>query len=229
MDKIYSTLDKYWAIGIAVTLGCASVLLSRDAILQQMKRGPLYAITVIAVLVATLFMFLIYMHASRDELDLAKSYKYVEHIRPPQAAEIIVIFAVALLFGGLIAFVTNLLIYASIMLCFRIADLVALHMVRRGVRHAKEMKQVSSAPLFVMANYYLSKPHVILHVTRLLGCVVALLLAVEANKKHSSMLDESGWAAIISVSLLSEFVLYRWRQERKEKLVPKRRARASAA
>lgn len=218
MDRVYDTLDKYWALAIAVAVGCASILLTRDVLLREFEQGPLHSVTVIAALASTLFIFVLYINATREELELAKTHKYIELIGQLEAEQVILIFAVALCFGGLIAFVTNLLVYSAIMIGLQVFDLVGAYVVRRRFQDAEKKKHVDIPGRVILHEYYVLKPHLILRSVRLIGCTIALVLAIAARRNNSAVLTALGWAAMICAILSSEYVLHLWRKVRRQRL-----------
>lgn len=229
-DDNYSTLDKYWIIGISVAIGAASVLLSRETLWQEITRGLVSAITTLAALGTTLFIFALYMDASRKELDLAKKYEYIKHIELSGSEHVIMIFVLGLLFGGLIAFVANLLVYAALMSGLQVADFVGTEIVIRRFKDAEKQTPRMSASVKASLNeYYVNRPHLLLRFLRLVGCVVALLLAIGARIQHSGLFAEVGWATMIFSVLYSERVLYGWRKARKDALAMHHTARAARA
>jgi hypothetical protein len=221
MDRVYDTLDKYWALAIAVAVGCASILLTRDVLLREFERGPLHSVTVIAALASTLFIFVLYINATREELELAKTHKYIELVGQLETEQVILIFAVALCFGGLIAFVTNLLVYTALMIGLQVFDLVGAYVVRRRFQGAEKKKNVDIPGRAILHEYYVLKPHLILRSVRLIGCTIALVLAIVARRSNSAVLTALGWAAMMCAILSSEYVLHLWRKVRRQRLKPK--------
>jgi hypothetical protein len=219
MDKIYSTLDKYWAIAVGLAIGCASILLSRDALIREFVRGIIPAVTIVAALATTLFLFVLYMNGARDELDLARTHKYIEHIRQPETEQVVIIILLAICFGGLIAFVTNLLVYMGLMICLQVTDLVGTYMVRCRFQDAE--KFVPDPARDPLHDYYVVKPHLLLRSARLVACAVAMVFALMARTRPASIITVFGWATIIVAILSCEYVLHRWRQERKHRLAAK--------
>ena len=221
VNRVYDTLDRYWTIAIAVAIGCASILLTRDVLLREFMRGWVHTVTVIVALGSTLFLFVLYINATREELELAKTHRYIELVGQLEAEQVVLIFAVALCFGGLIAFVTNLLAYAALMMGLQLFDLVGAYAVRRRFQDANKKRNVDIQGRVILHEYYVVKPHLLLRLVRLIGCTIALLLGVEARINDSAVLAELGWATMILTILLSEYVLHLWRRVRRQRLKPR--------
>jgi hypothetical protein len=218
MGEVYDTLNNYWMVAITLAIGCASFLLSREVLLRELMAGPVHAITVVAALGTTLFMFVLYMHATREELELAKTHRYIELVGQPQAEAVILIACLALCFGGLIAFTTNLLVYGELMIVLQIADIFGAYIARRRFQNLESKKHVNIPGRAILHEYYVTKPHLRMRVLRLAGCVVAVFLAVKARKNQLTIVTEFGWAIMIFSILGAEFVLHRWRQLRRYRL-----------
>ena len=218
VGRVYDTLNSYWSVAITLAVGSACLLLSREVFLREFMAGPIHAITIVAVLGVTLLMFVLYMNATREELELAKSNRYIEFVGQPQAEVVILIACLALCFGGLIAFTTNLLVYGELMIVLQIADIVGAYIARRRFQDIESKKHVNIPGRAILHEYYVTKPHLRMRLLRLVGCIIAVFLAVKARKNNLTIFTEMGWAIMIFSILWAEFVLHRWRQLRRYQL-----------
>jgi hypothetical protein len=220
-SKSYSMLLTYWSTAIGVAIGTASVLLSRDALLRALEQGPIPAVTIIAVLAATLLVFVLYMEGTREELNFGEEYRILATVRRPQPEHVVLIIWLAICFGGLIAFATNLLVYCGILICLEAGDLFGTVTVRRRVRDAlkKGVPHLTVSAKNAFDVYYNGKGHLWLRSFRLLGTGMALGLAIYLSAaRRGGHLAQVGWAIVIVSMLSAEYVHHLWRTQLRRSL-----------
>jgi hypothetical protein len=211
-------LDKYWGLAIAVVIACASLFMSRSSLFASFHEGTIQAAMVIAPLAVTLIVFVLYMEATRAELRLAARLNFIEALRAPRTSEIIIIFSIALCFGCLIAFVTNLLVYSALLLGLQVVDLIGPFIVNRRFKEAEGSGRTPPKARAALHEYYLVRHQISLRAVRAVGCVIGLLLAIFSVKTHRQIYAELAWAVILVSLLATEYVLLRWRLARNRKL-----------
>ena len=200
-----------------MAIGCASVLLSRETLREEFMRGVIPAITVVAILITTLLVFVLYLFSTQEELDLAREYAYVEKLGALHWQDFAIVFVLALSFGGIIAFVTNLLLYSAVIIVLQIADSIGAYMVQNRLFRAYQKSKAIPDPIY---DYYLVKPQFVLRTARLVAYTVAFVLAVVASFRPKAIVTELAWVIIVITTITYEYVIYRWRLERHRKLPP---------
>jgi hypothetical protein len=217
MSGASSALDKYWLIAVPTAIAAAGTCLSLSwhGFVSALKGGPVPSATVLAVLACTVWVFLRYVEATRDELEMAK--EYVDAIPSLGVEPVLIIFAIAACFGALIAFASNLLVYSAILVCLHVADLAGTVWVKQAFYEVE--RKVSRVPVSVrraLREYYVGRPQLRLRSLRLAGTLLALGIAVDARIYNSARGAEAAWAAILLSVLLTELFHGSWRSARNE-------------
>jgi hypothetical protein len=224
MSRLHEVLRDYinWCIGI--TFALAALLLTRTEIATLYQTEPIRAVLVTILLAETLAWFFSYIYAVRHELDLLdsafewdKSKNYFGFILPTGVG-------LALLFGGLIAFSTNILVYSALVLMLSVFDLYGQSVVIRNIGlhlfdkqfHGKGKDKEEQ----ILCSYYLGKP-LLLRLSVILSIFCAVLVLVITARFENYPRRAFEYAAhiiIIFTILVGEVVLYRWRKDRDLKL-----------
>lgn len=218
MKSADEILTEYWVGAIGIATATAYWLLSKEAFLKVLTSGIGPAITLIAVLASTLLLFAFYIAGTYDDLDRAAGF--VAGIKLEGPRHIILIFALAICFGALIAFAVNLMAYCGILLGLQILDLIGFFTIRRiFIGNETEAKErMSSSEWHALKDYYFVRPHLLLRLLRLLGTAVALGLAALLETRRSAALDALAWAIVVASAWSAEYYHSNWRKLLKKDL-----------
>jgi len=218
MKSTDEILTEYWLGAIGLASATAYWLLSKEEFHRVLTSGIGPAITLIAVLASTLLLFALYIAGTYDDLD--KAAGYVTGIKLDGSRHVIIIFALAICFGALIAFAANLIVYCGILFGLQIVDLIGFLTIRRIFigNEAEAKERVPSSEWRALKDYYFVRPHLPLRSLRLLGTAVALGLAVLLEMRRSAALGELAWAIVVASVWSAEYCHSNWRKLLKESL-----------
>jgi hypothetical protein len=208
----FATLHRYWEAGLAVAIGSAFFLLSRDAIKNELARGPLAAAIVMAVLAVTLFEFVLYLFETQHELEMSLDYGLVERTGQRRWHELATVLVVATCLGGLISFATEPLIYTAMLIVFEVAECIGTYLVQRAVLKVYRENRIRSAE--AIFEYYLFKPHFLRLAFRVGGFFLALTLALVGMYSRRLIFNQLAWLTVVVTFVISEAVIWRWRGQR---------------
>ncbi|HVC89272.1 MAG TPA: hypothetical protein VND66_01500 [Acidobacteriaceae bacterium] len=216
MKSTDEILTDYGLVAMGVAFSTAFAVLSKDGLPHPRGIGP--AITFIAVLASTLLLFARYIAGTHD--DLSKAAGYVMGIKLEGSWHVIIIFALAICFGALIAYAANLIVYCGILFGLQIVDLIGFLTVRRKFieNEAGAKERMPSSEWRALKDYYCVRPHLLLRSLRLLGTAVALGIAVLLEWRRSAALGELAWAIVVASAWSAEYYHSYWRKLLKESL-----------
>ena len=208
----FATLHRYWEAGLAVGLGSAFFLLSRDAIKSEIAQGPIAASIVVAVLAVTLWEFVLYLFETQHELEISLDYGLVELTGQRRWYELATVLVLASCLGGLISFVTQPLIYTAMLIVFEVAECIGTYFAQRAVLKVyREYRNKSADAIF---EYYLFRPHFVRLFFRLGGFFSAFALALDGVYSGRLLLIRLAWVVVVMTFIVSEVVIRRWRGQR---------------
>jgi hypothetical protein len=218
----FATLHRYWEAGLAVAIGSAFFLLSRDAIKSEFTRGPLAAAIVVVVLAVTFLEFVLYLFETQHELEISLDCGLVERTGQRHWLELATVLVVAACLGGLISFVTQPLVYTAILIVFEVAECIGTYFAQRAVLKVyREHRNRSADAIF---EYYLFKPHFLRLTFRLGGFFFALTLALIGMYSKRLVLNQLAWLTVVMTFIASEVVIWRWRGQRDHELQKENKA-----
>jgi hypothetical protein len=218
MGKIYEQLRDYLNWGIGITVCIAALLLSKDKLVQLYYNQPVTAAFSTALLVTTFVWFFMYVQASRRELDMLDSAFDSDRIERWKGVVLPTVVGLSLLFGCLIAFSTNILIYSALVPLQSVLDLFGQVTINRNLNILVREKQFRGAEgerkgqiLFL---YYVEKPHLLRVSLILVVFCGAFGLAVTSHFLRQPTYGYISYSAIIAAIVIGEIVIRRWRKER---------------
>ncbi len=219
MDRVYRLLRQYWQIGVGVSVTTAFFLISIDRIKNEIIAEPIQGALLVLLLIITTFWLIAYMHSTLRELEMLRDYAIAPTIGPSNWIPLLMILGIALCFGTLIAFVTNLLIYSFFAIVLIILNSTGFAMVQRAISAGVQDTERDQAVPIAIVEYYLYRPFLLHQTGMLVGFFVALVISLIAHYEQKTALRVLAALAIIITIILEEYILLRWRRWR-DKRVP---------
>lgn len=217
-NRVYRLLRQYWQIGVAVSVATALFLIRIDHIRDEIMAGPIQGVQLVLLLIITILWFVAYMHATLNELEMLRDYRIATTILTSNWVPLTIILLIALCFGALVAFATNLLIYSCFAMLLIIFNSIGFTMVQRAISTASQNAECGKAPPIALVEYYLYRPFMLHQMGMLIGFFAAFLLSLLAHYEHEMQLKMPAAFAVIVTILLGECVILRWRRLRDRKL-----------
>lgn len=219
-ERVYRLLTQYWQVGVALMVTSAFFLVSLDKVRKELETNVVDGILVISLLIATTLWLLAYMHGTLDELEMLHDHSVGSTVKSISWYVLAVIVIIAVSFGALIAFVTEIIIYSCIAILVMLANCTGFAIVQRSVflagveQGGKENNRVPAA----IVQYYLYRPFLLHQVGVLLGFFLALTLGIMASYEQNPSLRRASEVTAIITICAGECVISRWRKSRDQQL-----------
>lgn len=204
-------------VGLGITT--AIFVTSKDHLIGLFNDDKLHGLLSIALLLVSALWFYRYLMAALEEFSVLSLEFDVEEIFT--ASPLIIVVGLAVLFGLLMGYSSDILIYACVGVILSILDLMGSNIVLTKLALLWEQKLFTSAPskrARVMFDYY----HTHLNFFRL-GIMVLIFcssvgIAVASRFTHDKNLMYVAYGMLIGASIISEVILDLWRRERRHSL-----------
>jgi hypothetical protein len=217
MPRIFESLNALWGIAMAITLAAASVSLSWSEFAALLRVDHVHFILSTLLAIVTFGLFCAYAIATHSELNLFNDY-LGESVIPRVKPRIYVLtFALAILFGTLIALSRNLLAYSAVMVTYNLFDLWGNWELGRHIgpplekQLQAEQNEEQKEALQIMKDFYFGNPTLPRIVTIMFVNWIVILLALAHIHTGTEVLRTSGYVLLLANITLGEIVVHRWR------------------
>lgn len=215
-EDLYQLLTKYWELGVGIAAGGAFFWASRDKIFAAVTSSPIDGAATVVLLGATIVWFVAYMHSTQNELGILRSLGVTPRVNSSNWAPTLIIVVIALLFGSLVGFVANPIVYSGLGIALILINALGFSVVQRSVFfesiRPERKNQIPTATL----EYYLANPFIVHHLGIVLGFGLALILSI-LGRDYPNVIGHAGALSsfILALTILvEEYVLHVWRSRR---------------
>lgn len=214
---IFESLNTLWATAMAITLAAASVSLSWNEFVALMQVDQIHFILSTLLAAATFGLFCAYTIATHAELNMFNDYLGEDVIPRIKTRIYVITFALAILFGTLIALSRNLLAYSVVMVVYNLFDIwgnweVARHIgppIESNLKTTQDAKQKEA--LQIMKEFYFGNPTIPRIVTILFSNWIVVSLALSHFLTDKEFLRTYGYVLLLTNIAIGELVIHRWR------------------
>jgi hypothetical protein len=215
MSRLYAVFHDYWNLCIGIAVATAALLLSKDKILSIYTTDVVHAVLISLLMLMSVTWLVLYLHATRNEIDLLE-VSFTLNYRP-QGAVLPIGIMLAIVFGALIAFASDVIVFASIAIVACLVDAwgqnnVNINMVKLYQKKLYPPDQAARAT--IIFDYYLTNPTLFRVTCLVVAFCGALVLGVIWHFTHIAKLMYIAYVVMLTAGLVSEFTLFRWRRAR---------------
>lgn len=225
--KIYETLNILWGAGLGIVVGFIMIAFGSYKFIYLLKVNRFIFIFSMVLLVVTTMRFVLYTTFTHFELNLLyENFSDKEEELPlVQPKAYIISFSIAFLFGCLIYFCDQLLLFILFLIPFESLDLMGQTEIKTYVREI--VMKTSETPsnrntLRAIKYFYVDRPYFKKFLFKTFCNVIALVLVIATIKKGSitniysnrNILLYIAYSIVILNLIINEVVLLVWRKER---------------
>jgi hypothetical protein len=222
IEELYQLLMKYWEIGVGIAAGAAFFWAARDKMYAAVTSSPVEGTATVILLGATIVWFVAYMHSTHIELEILRSFGVTPHVRPNNWAPTLIIMVIALLFGSLVGFVANPVVYSCVGIALIFVNSLGFSIVQRSV-FLESIRGERKNPIPVPTlKYYLANPFIVHHLGIVLGFGLALILSI-LGPDYPNVIGQARATSsfILALTIFAEeYVLHVWRKRRGSNDIP---------
>jgi len=217
-ERFYRLLKNYWQVGVAFTVTIAFFLISKDHIKQLFISDLLQGAIVVLLLLFTIVWFVAYIHATFNELEMLYSCNIEAPISISNWFPLFLILVIAFCFGVLIAYITDILIYASFAILLIIFNATGFAIIQKSILVSfLPPKNINIRKPII--EYYIGRPFLMHQLGMLTGFFIALIVSLIGHYEKMSTLKIVASCIAMMTIIMGESFVFCWRKRRDSSLV----------
>lgn len=222
MSKLYERLrdDINWVM--VITVSVVSIMLSKGKFVALFQHNLVIGIFSIILLLTTIALFFLYLSAVRHELDLLESSFNSDKTKGITGYAFPIGIALGAFFGFLIAYSTNILIYAALAAGYSTVDLIGQSNVIRNVnifiREGIFRPPTGKKEADILFDYYIKRPLSTKISLTLVSFSAAFVLAGFSRLEGQKYLEYIAYGLVVLTIVIGERAIFIWRRARDRRL-----------
>ena len=190
-----------------------TVAVAKDKLVELFNNDLILGSLATILLVVTMARFFIYLYNADKELELINEAFEVGQDFKIKGSTFATPIIISVVFGILISYVTDIIIYSLGALVLSIADLYGQSVVNQNIATLLFRDNEWSEKQQSLFELYLQKPLLLRGSFYVAVTAITFILAFWANYKSIKLLTYLSYTLIILLFTIGELVIYKWRKE----------------
>lgn len=220
----YTSIVNSWNIGIGLTLSVAAFFLGKSKFVVLYQENIYHFFSTLSLSIIALFQFFIYYIQTGREMTLLHNYIDADSIPRLKGKVYFTILGLAIVFGLLIAFSDDILIYCSVLLTFNFLDsmgeiqISAYTSDRISIELHKTKSKKDKNTFEALKEYFNYRNIFTIQFLSYTVNWIALVFAILFNFNHLELFRMIATTIIILNMIIGEIILHSRRFKRDKKL-----------